>query len=138
MSEFDKSKVRGSTPKSSPKTNEELFTEAKSKIKQSEEDKKSAEDDLHKKEKYRKCSSLRSGKTPPGTPARRKIVRYLIELFSPFYECRLNTRQKSLVFKYSNHLKTVWYLNGLNMSGCQMVQFSNGGLKTGIQKMSAA
>ena len=80
MSEFDKSKVRGSTPKSSPRTNEELFAEAKSKIKQSEEDKKSAaaEDDLHKKEKYRKCSSLRSGKTPPGTPARRKIVRYLI------------------------------------------------------------
>ena len=76
MSEFDKSKVRGSTPKSSPKTNEELFAEAKSKIKQSEEDKKSAEDDLNKKEKYRKCSSLRSGKTPPGTPARRKIVRY--------------------------------------------------------------
>lgn len=27
------------------------------------------------KNKYRKCSSLRSGKTPPSTPGRRKIVR---------------------------------------------------------------
>ena len=27
------------------------------------------------KSKYRRCSSLKSGKTPPGTPGRRKIVR---------------------------------------------------------------
>ena len=27
------------------------------------------------KAKYRRCSSLKSGKTPPGTPGRRKIVR---------------------------------------------------------------
>jgi hypothetical protein len=33
------------------------------------------DDDSGKKDKYRRCSSLRSGKTPPGTPARRKIVR---------------------------------------------------------------
>ena len=33
-----------------------------------------------------------------------------------------------------NHLNTgqVWYLNGPNMSGCQMVLFLNGGLKTGL------
>ena len=27
------------------------------------------------KKKYRRCSSLKSGKTPPGTPGNRKIVR---------------------------------------------------------------
>ena len=37
------------------------------------------------------------------------------------------------VVKYSNHLNTrqVWYSNGPQMSICQMVRFSNGGLKTG-------
>ena len=33
------------------------------------------DDDDSNKAKYRRCSSLRSGKTPPGTPGRRKIVR---------------------------------------------------------------
>ena len=35
------------------------------------------------------------------------------------------------ILDYSSHLKTrkVWYLNVPNMSGCQKVQFSNGGLK---------
>ena len=34
---------------------------------------------------------------------------------------------------YSNHLDIgqVWHLNDPNMSGCQMVQFLNGGLKIG-------
>ena len=38
---------------------------------------------------------------------------------------------------YSNHLNTgqVCYSNGPNMSGCGMVWFTNGGLKSG-QKMS--
>ena len=38
--------------------------------------------------------------------------------------------------KYSNHLKTglVWYSNGRFVSGCQMVRYSNGGLKTGLKK----
>ena len=37
---------------------------------------------------------------------------------------------------YSNHLKTgqVWYSNGRCVSGCQMVRYSNGGLKTGLKK----
>jgi len=34
------------------------------------------DDDDSNKAKYRRCSSLRSGKTPPGTPGRRKIVRF--------------------------------------------------------------
>ena len=32
-------------------------------------------DEDSKKSKYRRCSSLKSGKTPPGTPGRQKIVR---------------------------------------------------------------
>ena len=34
---------------------------------------------------------------------------------------------------YSNHLNTglVWYSNDIFVSGCQMVRYSNGGLKTG-------
>ena len=37
---------------------------------------------------------------------------------------------------YSNHLKTglVWYSNGRFVSGCQMVQYLNGGLKTMLKK----
>ena len=69
MSEFDKSKVR-----SRAKANEEIFVQLQQK-KMSEE-KKSKEESDEKKEKYRRSSSLRSGKTPPGTPARRKIVRF--------------------------------------------------------------
>ena len=36
----------------------------------------------------------------------------------------------------SHHLSTelVWYSNGQFVSGCQMVQYSNGGLKTGLEK----
>ena len=39
---------------------------------------------------------------------------------------------------YRNHLKTglVWYSNGRFVSGCQMVRYSNGGLKTGLKKAS--
>ena len=39
-------------------------------------------------------------------------------------------------FWYCSHLNTgpVWYLNGRFVSGCQMVQYSNGGLKTGLKK----
>ena len=38
-----------------------------------------------------------------------------------------------LTLEYSNHLNTrlVWYLNGRFVSSCQMVRYSNGGLKTG-------
>ena len=35
-----------------------------------------AEDEVDSKDKYRRCSSLKSGKTPPGSPGKRKIVRY--------------------------------------------------------------
>ena len=37
---------------------------------------------------------------------------------------------------YSNHLTTglATYLNGIFVSGCQMVQYSNGGLKTGLKE----
>ena len=35
-------------------------------------------DEDSKKSKYRRSSSLKSGKTPPGTPGRQKIVRYVI------------------------------------------------------------
>jgi hypothetical protein len=79
MSEFDKSKVR-----SSPKSNEAIFLEQQKSTKKLMDDLKSsaaAEEESDKREKYRKCSSLRSGKTPPGTPARRKIVRYRILTF---------------------------------------------------------
>ena len=39
-----------------------------------------------------------------------------------------------LYFRY--HLKTglVWYSNGRFVSGCQMVGYSNGGLKTRLKK----
>ena len=41
-------------------------------------------------------------------------------------------------FLYSYHLNTglVWYSNGRFVSGCQMVRYSNGGLKTGLKKAS--
>ena len=37
---------------------------------------------------------------------------------------------------YSNHLNTriVWYWNGSFVSGCQMVRYSNGGVKIGLKK----
>ena len=37
---------------------------------------------------------------------------------------------------YSNHLNTelVWYLNSRFVSGCQMVRYLNGGLKTVLKK----
>ena len=35
-----------------------------------------------------------------------------------------------------NHLNSrlVWYLNGIFVSGCQMVRYLNGGLKTELKK----
>ena len=46
------------------------------------------------------------------------------------------TRNRQFITYYSNHLNTwqVWYLNGRIVSGCQIVQYSNGGLKTGLKK----
>ena len=40
------------------------------------------------------------------------------------------------LFVYSNHLNNglVWYSNGRFVSGCQMVRYSSGGLKTGLKK----
>ena len=40
---------------------------------------------------------------------------------------------------YSNHLNTglVWYLNDRIVSGCQMVLYLNGGLKTRLKKNPA-
>ena len=37
---------------------------------------------------------------------------------------------------YSNHLKTglEWYSNGRFVFGCQMVGYTNGGMKTGLKK----
>ena len=37
---------------------------------------------------------------------------------------------------YSNHVNNglVWYSNGRFVSGCQMVRYLNGGLKTGLKK----
>ena len=39
-------------------------------------------------------------------------------------------------YEYSNRLNTglVWYLNGRSVPHCQMVRYSNGGLKTGLKK----
>lgn len=34
------------------------------------------DDDTPRKERFRRCSSLKTGKTPPGTPGRKKIVRF--------------------------------------------------------------
>ena len=41
-----------------------------------------------------------------------------------------------MTYEYSIHLNTglVGYLNGRFVSGCQMVRYSNGGLKTGLKK----
>ena len=56
-------------------------------------------------------------------------------------DCRKHACNKKccdgITCKYSNHLNTgqVWYSNGPDMSGFQMVQFLNGVLKIG-QKMS--
>ena len=43
---------------------------------------------------------------------------------------------KTLESKFSNHLYTglVWHSNGWFVPGCQMVQYLNGGLKTGLKK----
>lgn len=61
MTELEKTKI-------SSKSEESLTIMVPSKIEQDVELEES-------KEKYRKCSSLRTGKTPPCTPGRRKIVR---------------------------------------------------------------
>ena len=41
----------------------------------SSDEKINIDENVDNKAKYRRCSSLKSGKTPPGTPERRKIVR---------------------------------------------------------------
>lgn len=41
-----------------------------------QEDKKESEDDYERPQRVRRCSSLKTGKTPPGTPGRKKIVRF--------------------------------------------------------------
>ena len=41
-----------------------------------------SDDENDTKTKYRRCSSLKSGKTPPGSPNKRKIVRYECDLLS--------------------------------------------------------
>ena len=47
-------------------------------------------------------------------------------------ETASSSGEEIFIFIYSNHLNTgqVWYLNALNGSGCQLVWFSNRGLKT--------
>ena len=72
MSELDKSKVRSRASRSSEDVAANQKSAKKSdRLKVDDDD----DDDSGKKDKYRRSSSLRSGKTPPGTPARRKIVR---------------------------------------------------------------
>ena len=46
------------------------------------------------------------------------------------------TKKKQKTSEKRIHLNTelVWYSNGRFVSGCQMVRYSNGGLKTGLQK----
>ena len=50
--------------------------------------------------------------------------------------CLLQLMGYILTKYHSNHLNTglVWYLNGRFVSGCQMVRYSNGGLKTRLKK----
>ena len=66
MTEYDKMRCNSMSPKplddGSRSSSEQLSTD-------------SAEIKEEKKEAYRRCSSLRTGKTPPTTPGRRKIVR---------------------------------------------------------------
>ena len=65
----------------------------------------------------------------------------LFSNFAPYVLPQLATAQKKFssgkgVSCYSNHLNTglVWYSNDWFVSGCRMVQYSNGGLKTGLKK----
>ena len=54
---------------------------------------------------------------------------WLTTLWSPFHQTFHEAN-------YSNHLNTgpIWYSNGRFVSGCQMVWYSNVGLKTGLKK----
>ena len=75
-----------------------------------------------------------------------ELLMWTIETFTLFYE--RTWAQKFVfpfvglmpvfmsIFRYSNHLNTrlVWYWNVRFVSGCQMVQSSNVGLKTGPEK----
>ena len=51
-------------------------------------------------------------------------------------EVKLRITEIALVGRYSDHLNTelVWYSNDRFVSGCQMVRYLNGGLKTGLKK----
>ena len=48
----------------------------------------------------------------------------------------VKTKLISVNTLYTNHLNTGlgWYWNGRFVSGCEMVQYSNDGLKTGLKK----
>ena len=66
-------------------------------------------------------------------------IRFLNAISGPVFEwstsldCFLSILSYNI---YSNHLNNglVWYLNSRYVFGCQMVQYSNGGLKTGLKK----
>ena len=49
----------------------------------------------------------------------------------------LSVDDQGLFINYSNHLNTglVWYSKGRFVSGCQMVWYLNGGLKTRLKKL---
>ncbi len=66
MTELDKIRCTSASPRPFDEGSTDALTSSQIDIIDEEEDKKSV---------YRKCSSLRSGKTPPTTPGRRKIVR---------------------------------------------------------------
>ena len=62
-------------------------------------------------------------------------VTLLLEIRIPVY-FRLQIVKVCLVVEYSNRQNTkfAWYSNGIFVSGCQMVWYWNGGLKTGLKK----
>lgn len=70
MTELDKERCNSMSPRPQEDTSisEQLSTDSSGPAVEFKDE---------KKEVYRKCSSLRSGKTPPTTPGRRKIVRYV-------------------------------------------------------------
>jgi hypothetical protein len=63
MTEYDKLRCASMSPKPDDSSSSEQLSTDSSDMRE------------EKKEAYRRCSSLRSGKTPPTTPGRRKIVR---------------------------------------------------------------
>lgn len=61
------------------------------KVDQEESDNKTESDEFESDERpprVRRCSSLKTGKTPPGTPGRKKIVRFADALGLDLAECR--------------------------------------------------